>query len=209
MQEFLVTFAPEIKLDKKSVLREMNKYHMFAPSTKNAVCPATKADEAEVEEIKLGRSARKSSRSPRLTQVQDLYPLVLNEDDYKEHVIPLNIETVRNIASLNYSTLLDEDDVPAELYNASINALTSKSMTPEEEKLGSFTQRKLKNLGTWKEWEKRERKQIDQFQSLDMYDEHIHPSAMLPDAVVLQLHWQYAIKRDCTRRSCQRCDGST
>ena len=41
-----------------------------------------------------------------------------------------------------------------------------------------------------------------------MYGKAIDPQAMKPNAVVLRPHWQYAVKRDGTRRSRQCCDGS-
>ena len=93
---------------------------------------------------------------------------------------------------------MDEDKLPTEVLNLAINTLSSNSMTPEEEKLGTFTRSKLKRLSTWQEWAKAERKQIDRFHDLGMYGKAIDPQAMKPNAVVLRPHWQHAVKRDGT-----------
>ena len=93
---------------------------------------------------------------------------------------------------------MDEDELPTEVLNLAINTLSSNSMTPEEEKLGTFTRSKLKQLSTWQEWAKAERKQIDQFYDLGMYDKVIDPQATKPNAAILRPHWQYTVKRDGT-----------
>ena len=124
--------------------------------------------------------------------------IIPTEDSYDEHVAELNVEMIQAISSLKFGTDMDEDKLPTEVLNLAINTLSSNSMTPEEEKLGSFTRSKLKRLSTWEEWAKAERKQIDQFHDLGMYGEAIDPHAMKPNAVVLRPHWQYAVKRDGT-----------
>ena len=105
---------------------------------------------------------------------------------------------IQAISSLKFGTDMDEDELPTEVLNLAINTLSSYSMTPEEEKLGTFTRSKLKRLSTWQEWAKAERKQIDQFHDLGMYGKAIDPQAMKPNAVIVRPHWQYAVKRDGT-----------
>ena len=43
---------------------------------------------------------------------------------------------------------MDEDELPTKVLNLTINTFSSNSMTPEEEKLGTFTRSKLKQLST-------------------------------------------------------------
>ena len=86
-----------------------------------------------------------------------------------------------------------------------INAITSSSITPEEQALGHLTRRRLKQLDTWPLWLAGERKQLDNFAALDMFGK---PIPRPPNAIVLRSHWRYGIKRDGTRRPRHCCDGS-
>lgn len=200
VRKFSISFAPERKLDTKTFRRNMNEYHLFAPNTKGF----PKRSSSKDEDTEAGRVAMTLDN----LQLNTLGCLVPTEDCFEEHVVPLNIETIRAISSVKFGSDMDEDEVPTEVLNTAIHTLSSKSMTPEEEALGAFTRSKLKKLQTWEEWATAERKQIDQFHDLGMYGNAIAPEAMLPNAVVLRPHWQYAVKRDGTRRSRQCCDGS-
>ena len=86
-----------------------------------------------------------------------------------------------------------------------INAISSHSLTPEEQALGHFTRKKLRKLATWSDWEAGERRQLDHFHNLGMYGS---PVKRPPGATVLRPHWQYRVKGDGTRRSRNCCDGS-
>jgi hypothetical protein len=71
------------------------------------------------------------------------------ESDYTEHVMSLNIESIRAIASLCHTNVdMSEDAIPNEMIKIAINTLNSDSITPEEQALGPFTCRKLKKLTT-------------------------------------------------------------
>jgi hypothetical protein len=96
-------------------------------------------------------------------------------------------------------------DTPLESIECMIQALQSEALTPEEQALGSFTRRKLKNLSTWPLWKEAEIKQLDQFHDLGMYGQ---PCKRPPGAIVLPPHWQYRVKTNGTRRSRNCCDGS-
>lgn len=65
-------------------------------------------------------------------------------------------------------------------------------MTPEEEALGYFTYKKLKNLENWDEWKKGEKKQIDQFTIKGMFCNQID---IPQNIIIVQLNWQYAVKK--------------
>ena len=68
------------------------------------------------------------------------------EMDYTEHVMTLDVGTVRAIAALKTGLDLSENTIPHEMIQVAINTLTSTTMTPEEEALGYFTRRKTENL---------------------------------------------------------------
>lgn len=51
-----------------------------------------------------------------------------------------------------------EEVIPNEMIKLCINTFNSNEMTPEEEVLGYFIQKKLKNLETWDEWKKGKKK---------------------------------------------------
>ena len=76
-----------------------------------------------------------------------------------------------------------------------INSITSEAITPAEQALGKFTRRKLKTMDTWNEWEKDERKQLNQFHDLQMFGTDI-ARLLEENAVILRSHWQYHVKRD-------------
>ena len=69
-----------------------------------------------------------------------------------------------------------------------INTLNSDAMTPEEEALGYFTQKKLKKMFIWKEWKAGEKKQIDQFMMQGMFGDPIYPVGLPKNAIILCLH---------------------
>ena len=54
------------------------------------------------------------------------------------------------------------------------NAIQSKDTTPEEQALGLYTRKKLKNLSKWDLWYQGEIKQINQFEDLQMFDKPVH-----------------------------------
>ena len=57
-------------------------------------------------------------------------------------------------------------------------------MTPEEQSLGYFTQKKLKRLSTWDEWLPGEAKQLNQFHDQKMFDDPIDADTLPRFAVV-------------------------
>ena len=85
--------------------------------------------------------------------------------------------------------------IPTEMIQLCINTLTSDAVTPEEEALGYFTRKKLKQLSTWDEWKAGKKKQIDQFDFQGMFGKPTDPIGILPGSIILQPHWQYAVKR--------------
>ena len=76
-----------------------------------------------------------------------------------------------------------------------VNTLNSNMMTPEEKDLRYFTRKQLQKLSTWDEWEKGEHKQLNQFEQQKMFGDPIDAALLPKDAVILQPHWQYAVKR--------------
>ena len=91
---------------------------------------------------------------------------------------------------------MSKEGISAKMIKLCINTLNSDTMTPEEEALGYFTQKKLKNLSTWKEWEAGEKKQINQFMMQGMFGDLIYPVDLPNNAIILPPHWQYLVK--CT-----------
>ena len=96
-----------------------------------------------------------------------------------------------------YSELdVSEANVSNEEVVHMINALCSTEVTPAEQALGHFTQRKHKQLENWDQWLAGERKQLDQFFNLEMYGE---PCKLPPNGILLRQHWQYQVRRNGER----------
>ena len=66
---------------------------------------------------------------------------------------------------------MSEEAIPTEVIKTIINTLNSDAITPEEQALGYYTRKKLKNLSTWDQWLAGEKKQIDQFTMQGMFGE--------------------------------------
>jgi hypothetical protein len=77
--------------------------------------------------------------------------------------------------------------------------------TIEEQSLGSFTRRKLRNLSNWSDWQGAEFKQLDSMAKQEMYSNPVHAPK---DSIVICQHWNYAIKGDSTQKARNCCDGS-
>jgi hypothetical protein len=97
------------------------------------------------------------------------------------------------------------DAKPQETIACTIHAVTSSTITPEEQALGFFTRRKLKRLSTWSEWQEGEFRQLERMNDLDMFGSPVPPPR---NAILLRMHLQYHLKRSGERRSRSCCDGS-
>ena len=92
------------------------------------------------------------------------------EFGYKDHIMSLDIDMVRAIASIRTGLDMNEMERPTEMVvKIAIRTLTSDSVTSEEEAMGYFTRKKLQKLSNWEDWEKGEQKQLDQFYSQKMF----------------------------------------
>jgi hypothetical protein len=153
-------------------------------------------------------------RTIRANITKQLAPI---EDDMEISTPSLDIHSLRSITRIRHPEIfdnfsLDEDafeqnDITTECIELMINAIQSKSTTPEEQALGFFTRKKLKKLNTWKEWKSGETKQLNQFADLQMFGK---PILIDPKTkpIILRPHWQYNVKRDGTRRARLCCNGS-
>ena len=103
---------------------------------------------------------------------------------------------------------MTEEGISTEMIKLCINTLNSDAMTPEEEALGYFMQKKLKNLSTWKDWKGGEKKQIDQFMMKGMFGNPISPLGLPKNNSILCPHCQYAVKRSGVHWSQMCCNGS-
>ena len=209
--EIPITFAPEKKLSATTVRKHANEYGLFAPTTK-----WDESDEADDVPFvdRDHRSINKLTASLRTRVQKQLAP---TEDDMDISMPTIDLHSLRAIAALHRTNdrkipnrtklKFDEDTVPDTIIEQIINAIQSKSTTQAEQALGHFTRKKLKLLTTWKEWEAGERKQLDQFEALQMYGEPILPPND-PNTIILRAHWQYHVKRCGTRRARLCCNGS-
>lgn len=130
------------------------------------------------------------------------------EHDEDEHTISFNAASLRAIASINCGEESAPEKVSDEEIRLSIQTLGSSHITPEEEALGYFTRKKLQRLPNWKDWEKGEFKQLNQFHQQGMFGDPINAHSIDPNAVILRAHWQHNVKQDGTRRSRLCCNGS-
>ena len=76
-------------------------------------------------------------------------------NNYKENFHSLSIDDIQAISALKKTKRYEALDMPKEgistkIIKLCINTLNSDAMTPEEEALGYFSHKKLKNLLTWK-----------------------------------------------------------
>ena len=112
------------------------------------------------------------------------------ENDFEEHEHTLSIDDIHAIAALKpsrkYSHLdMSPEAISTEMIQLCINTLTSDAVTPEEQALGYFTQKKLKTLLTWDEWKAGEERQIDQFMHQGMFGKARYPDGLPKNAVIL------------------------
>ena len=86
-----------------------------------------------------------------------LYPakLALTPMDCEEHEHVITVDDIRATASLKKTWKekedvdMSENAIPTEVIKLIINTLGSNAITPEEQRLGYFTRKKLQNLTTW------------------------------------------------------------
>jgi hypothetical protein len=134
-------------------------------------------------------------------------------DRHLDQPIHLSVDQLRTISAILSSSSLshkpdipdddDTDDDHVQLWLRSLNTTTHG--TTEEQSLGSFTRRKLRNLSNWNEWETAEFKQLDSMAKQEMYGV---PVLAPKGSIVLRQHWNYSIKSDGTRKARNCCDGS-
>ena len=113
----------------------------------------------------------------------------------------LTVKKICSIASLRYNIDISTKDVPIEMIQIAINTLQSNSITPEEAAIDHFTRRQLKKLSAWNEWKKGKHKQLNQFHDQKMFGSAIDPVTLPKDAIILQPHWNYVVKRSGVKRS--------
>jgi len=124
-------------------------------------------------------------------------PSVVPDVDHQHQLL---LADVRCISAIRYPHLdFSESSLSTEEMETVMQAIQSQAITPAEQAIGRFTRRKLRPLSTWEHWRAGEHKQLDHFHDLKMYGE---PVRKPPGAIVLRPQWQYSIKRDGTRRSC-------
>ena len=163
----------------------------------------SKATEFEIEWVIDDRLPKRQRE--RANKEHTLYAPI-TPDLIDDHVPTISVADVRAIAAIRHPDLdFSEESISTEDIRTVVNAISSNTMTDDEQNIGSFTRRKLKKLSTWDQWREGEHKQLDHFHTLGMYGRPIPPP---PGAIILRPHWNYTHKRDGTRRSRNCCDGS-
>ena len=194
-----ITLAIESKPSAQEIRRRVNDFGLFAPNTKWDENENTVDDPPFLD------------RTPK--QVNQLHAniqsyLAPDEDDMDASVPTLDLHSLRCISRLRNPELsFEEDDISSEMIELAINAIRSSATTPEEQALGFFTRKKLKQMDTWDIWKQGECEQLEQFHDLQMFGQPI----VLDDrryAIILRPHWQYHIKRCGKRRARLCCNGS-
>ena len=85
----------------------------------------------------------------------------------------LDIVSLQAISALRSGLDFSADSISTDIMLTVINSITFEAITPAEQALGKFTCRKLKTMDTWSDWEKDERKQLNQCHNLQMFGEHM------------------------------------
>ena len=129
-----------------------------------------------------------------------------------EYLTSLFITSLRSISRIrsrihfpNLDLYFSLEVFSTELIHITINAITPKMTTPEEQALDNFTRINLKSFYTWDEWEQGKRNKIIQMHDLEMFGKPIDAPK---NSNILIIHWKYDIKRygTCIARQC--CYGS-
>eukprot|EP00536_Pseudo-nitzschia_multiseries_P008477 jgi/Psemu1/20504/gm1.20504_g len=206
LTEMPITFALEAKLTIKEVLKHANKYGLFASNTSWKEPTGTR-DQPFLDCISSIKTIKRLSNN-QVDSTEALHAIIQKhlaptEDDMAVDMavaIPtIDIASLRAITRLhkagNSALSLDENSLSTETIELLIKAINSNATPPEEQALGHFTRRNVKPLSTWKDWEAGERKQLDQFEDLEMFGAPIlYPKDR--DAIILRPHWQYSVKRN-------------
>ena len=211
-KEIDMIFAPEQKMSIKDVRKAANDYGLFAPTTKWDDTAANAEDDEDPPFLDREQINKLNKIGSNICK--QMAPI---EDDMEVSIPSLDIHSLRAITKIRYPEIFeeyknneeafDQNDITAEYIELMINAIQSKSTTPEEQALGFFTRKKLKKLNTWNEWKAGETKQMNQFADLQMFGKPIMIDPKTKP-IILRPHWQYNVKRDGTRRARLCCNGS-
>ena len=116
--------------------------------------------------------ARIKSDTVKLTPFQD--DIGMDFDDVCDGEAPeFDLQAIQAIAALCSGLDFWEQSVSSDLIQIVINYITSQAITRDEQALGEFTCRKLKNMDTWKDWIAGEYIQLNQFHALQMFSKVI------------------------------------
>ena len=216
VSESHITFAVEPALTAKQQRYNVNELALFDPQRKwkGSELPTNDLNRVHIDSSSSDcitvNDDRAQSRvdldTAKLSPFQDVEDMEF-EDICDDDAPQLNIVTLRAIAALRSSLDFSEESIPTDVMLTVINSITSKAITPAEQALGNFTRRKLKSMDTWNDWKAGEQKQLNQFHDLQMFGENM-ARPLEENAVILQSHWQYHVKRDGQQRARQCCDGS-
>ena len=191
-----ITFAVEPPLSAKQQGHNANELALFDPRTKwsgnelpthNLNCVAAAFNSSNRVTVTDDRAqSRVDPDTAKLSPFQDVEDIDFG-DICDEDAPQLDIQTLRSIATLRHGLDFLEDSIPTDIILTVINLITSQEITPVEQALGKFTCRKLKTMDTWNQWQAGERKQLDQFNDLQMFsDDMVCP--LEENAVILRLH---------------------
>ena len=122
---------------------------------------------------------------------------------YDDDAPDLDVVFLRAVAALQSGLDFSEESIPTNIILTIINSITSQAIIPVEQALGKFTCCKLENMDTWNVWEAGERKQLNQFQDLQMFEKDMARS-LEENTIIIQSHWQYHVKQDGQSRA-QQC----
>ena len=158
----------------------------------------TDGDEEELwhAEIQSHLKPSKSNKQTKKHQVNrivaKLAPTELDED---VHSLSFDMDIIGAVASVRCGNAITHQDASDEEIKLWLNAVGSKSTTPEEQAIGRFTGRKPKKPANWDEWKAGEHKQLNQFHKQGMFGEPFNPKTLDPDAVIPHPQWAHAVKR--------------
>jgi len=201
------THKSTLKNIKGAYLVGINGKRVFGKDDAISMLPQLYDERAENRQLELAIERKLSSAETwrAVAEHNIMEPSAIPDADHQHQ---LSLADIRCISAIRYPHLdFSESSLSTEEMEmvVLVQAIQSPAITPAEEVIGRFTRRKLRSLSTWEQWRAGEHKQLDHFHDLKMYGE---PVRKPPGAIVLRPHWQYSIKRDGTRCSCNCCDGS-
>ena len=178
---FTITVANEPKLLAPELWRNLEELDLYTPRRLPSPDPTDEEDHTPDLSLEYIRhiAALHSSRFKTAQRLRQQDSTSTDDDSTS------SFDSAASLDPSDPNSTFSPEYLPTDVMALAINAIRSSHTTTDEQSLGHFTRRKLKQLDTWPEWRKGEVDQLDKMERLGMYGK---PCKRPPNAIVLRPH---------------------